>query len=152
MTAPGSQAHQGPADANSLKPGDEVRVYERNIYRNGPEGGLAARVSKVGRKYATAAYEVVTTDWHGEPKRKERTIEFDMETGREKGSQSNYGAYIKTPEQADLDVRQQSAIATLLTRKIRLDSGHSLTLEQIEALAEVARTFSATPAEEAGNV
>ena len=124
-----------------IKIGDEVRVIDRSPYHKNPEGGHPATVVKVGRKYATATYETTHTDFRGKERRTERAVEFDMATGREKGSNTNYGLRVETPEQAELAARKSAADAALLARKIRLDFGHGLTLEQIEALAEVVKTF-----------
>ena len=126
-----------------IKAGDEVRVFSRNKYHPAPEGGQVATVTKVGRRYAAAAWEVTEKLWLGEDRerRAERTIEFDMETGYEKGTNSSYGRYVKTPAQLEVDAREDAAISSLLDRKIRLDFGHGLTLEQIEALAEVVKSW-----------
>ena len=129
------------------KVGDKLRVIDRSPYRNQPDGGWPATVVKVGRKYATAIYETTHTDWRGQETRNERTVEFDMATGREKGSTTNYGLRVETPEQVEQVARKSAAESVLHARKIRLDFGHGLTLEQIEALAEVVKTFGAVSAD-----
>jgi hypothetical protein len=126
-----------------IKVSDEVRVFSYNKYRPDPEGGYVATVTRVGRRYATAGWETTETTWNGEPRRYAHTIEFDMETGREKGT-SGSGRSVKTPEQAEQDARERAAIASLLARKIRLDYGHGFTVEQIEALAALVATFDQT--------
>ena len=124
---------------DTIKVGDQVRIIGSNLYRKSPEAGHRATVIKVGRKYATATYtRMRTAHPAGEVT---ETIEFDITTGREKGSTSNYGARVETPEQVELRARQSAAEDVLSTRKIRLDFGHGLTLEQIEALAEVVKTW-----------
>ena len=115
--------------------GAEVRV----IGRGAPDGGYRATVVKVGRKYATATYIRQRTAYPAGPV--EETFEFDMTTGREKGSTSNYSSRAETPEQVELTARKSAAELVLRDRKIRLDFGHGLTLEQIEALAEIVKTF-----------
>jgi hypothetical protein len=124
-----------------IKTGDEVRVFSRNKYHPGPEDGQVATVTKAGRRWATAAWEVMERYCFGGERSAERTIEFDMETGYEKGANSSYGRYVKTPAQVELDARENAAVASLLARKIRLDRGHGLALEQIEALAEVVKSW-----------
>ena len=125
-----------------IKPRDEVRVLSNHPYRRTPEGGYRGTVTNVARKYATATYRIGTESHH------ERTIEFEIATGLERGSVGNYGTYVRTPEQVEMETRRRDAIALLLVHKIRLEpAGHGLSLEQIEALAEVAKTFTTPEAE-----
>jgi hypothetical protein len=130
-----------------IKAGDEVRVIVRNPHRKTPEGGYRATVTKVARKYATAAYEVITQDWHGKDVTTPREIEFDIATGKERGSEGNYGTEVISVDEAARRIRSAAALTILRERKIRLEYGHGFTLEQIEALAEVAKTFT-TPERE----
>ena len=125
----------------SFKIGDEVRVFSYNPYRPDPEGGQVATVTKVGRRYATAGWETTEPDpWNGEPRQYAHTVEFDMETGREKGTTGS-GRSVKTPDQVEQNAREKAAVASLLARKIRLDYGHGFTVTQLEALAELVGSF-----------
>jgi hypothetical protein len=125
---------------SDYKVGDEVRVFLRNRYVTGPDGGFVGTVTKVGRRYATATYERTSTDYRGE-----RTItvpvEFDMETGHEKGDSYGNGLRVKTPEQLLLDERRDAALAVIKAAGIEFRPGreHGVTTAQIEALAEVVR-------------
>jgi hypothetical protein len=108
-----------------LKVGDEVRVFDTNGRRSGqPEGGWLGTVIKIGRKYVTIDYG-----------RKAESFEFG-------GRRANdpYGhRHFKTLDQVTLDDRRQRAKAVLSDHKIRLDMGHQLALDQIEALADFVR-------------
>jgi hypothetical protein len=127
-----------------FKAGDPVIIFKhRTRYDTFPADGYEAAVIKVGRKYATAAYVRQRAAYPAGPVTE--TIEFDMETGRERGGTSNYGRYVRTPEQVELDRRLSAAMSVLTNLRIRLE--RKFTLEQIEALAQVARTF-ADPAQE----
>jgi hypothetical protein len=55
-----------------------------------------------------------------------------------------YGAdsRVRTLAEAEVDDRRATADRTLRDHKISLDRSHGLTLEQIEALADLARTFT----------
>jgi hypothetical protein len=126
-----------------VKIGDEVRIANRRHIR-----GIAAQrydgiVIKVGRKYAIAEYEVIGKNMDGGERRTTRAVEFDMTTGIERGASSNYGYYVRTPEQADRDDRRSAALAVLAAGGIefRLGAERKFTLEQIEALAELVETF-----------
>lgn len=125
-----------------IKVGDPVRVLSNHPYRRTPEGGHRAVVTNVARKYATATYKIGPEAHH------ERTIEFEIATGLERGSTGTYSTRVQTLEQVELRDRRASAENTL--RRIGLQftaSGHRdrLTLEQIEALAEVAKSFTTDP-------
>jgi hypothetical protein len=123
-----------------IKVGDEVRVLKhRNRYSSFPAEGYAGTVTKIARKYATATYTRQRTAYPAGPV--EDTVEFDMQTGRVRDGSTNYDIYVQTAEQYERDQRLSAAIAALTARKIQLDFGHGLTLEQIEALAEVVKTF-----------
>lgn len=82
----------------SLHVGDEVRVFSRTRHNPSPEGGWAGNVIKVGRKYATAAYEWQSSFSDGTTR---LTVEFDMETGIERGSNTIHTLYVRTPEHGD---------------------------------------------------
>lgn len=124
----------------NIKVGDEVRVLKhRNRYDSFPEDGYTGTVTKVARVYATATYVRQRTAYPPGPV--EETVEFDMQTGRLRGSSTSYGVYVKTAEQYEHDERCSVAESLLASRRIRLDFRHGLTLEQIEALAEVVKTW-----------
>src|SRR6202042_3508063 len=84
--------------AMTLKAGDEVRVFERNRYHPDPEGGHRGIVTKVGRKYAAAEYQLAETDWKGE--RITHEVRFDMATGY---VQEGEAKSVRTPEQYETD-------------------------------------------------
>ena len=110
-----------------IREGDEVRIFEHRA----PEGGWAGKVTKVARKYATVEYEQATT-------------EFDMGTGIErgyKGNNSTYATRVKTLAEVALDQRRSTASQTLFRAGVSVNYPHRLSLEQLEALAEVAGTF-----------
>ena len=112
---------------SDLKVGDEVRVFDTNGPRMGqPAGGWPGVVTSVGRKYLTIDYGTKT-----------EKFEFD---GRRANDPHGHRRF-KTPDEVASDERRHRAIAPLEAHKIRLESGHRLTLEQIEALADVVRTF-----------
>ncbi|MBN6054547.1 hypothetical protein JYK22_21575, partial [Nonomuraea sp. RK-328] len=115
----------------SYRVGDEVRVFDVNGARRGqPSGGWVGKVIKVGRKY-------VTVEYLG------RTDQFEIDSGRR--ANDAYGhRRIKTPEQVALDARWQTALDDLRARRVELRQGHKFTLEQVEALAEMARSFAST--------
>jgi len=127
----------------NLKIGDEVLILCRMRYPESPEENYRGAVTKVGRKYATVTYEKTRRDWRGNEVRDHCTIEFDMETGNERGSTSHYGSYVRTFEQFELDQRRKAAEKILFTAGVSIDYSQRVTLEQIEALAEVASTFPA---------
>lgn len=117
-----------------IKVGDEVRVIRPSARYHGagsPEGGWPGRVTKTGRKYATAEYATAT---------RSGTVEFDMATGIERGSaNSTYAVRVKTPAQVEREARKDKARESLFKAGISVSGPHErLTLEQWEALAEVA--------------
>lgn len=124
-----------------IKPGDEVRVLKRRSRHDPfPADGYAATVTKVGRKYATATYEVTGTDSSGGERRYERSVEFDMETGIERGHSSMSGYYVRSPEQFERDKRRAAARDLLRDHGIEFSQRHPLpTLEQLEELAAVVK-------------
>ena len=124
-----------------IKVGDEVRVFLRNPYHPDPEGGHVGEVTKVGRRYAAATYQRIGTNWRNEPETVTVTIEFDMETGYERGDNYGNGRRVKTPVQLILGQRRDAALAVIKAAGIEfhLDREYNVTLEQIEALAEVVK-------------
>jgi hypothetical protein len=130
----------------TLKAGDEVRVL-RSRSRYGPvppEGGYRGTVTRTGRKYAFAVFEETYTDSADTERQREREICFDMENGHVRADTD--GWYVRTPEQLKRAERRKSALFLLSEHGIEIKLGYvnSLTLDQIEALAEVARTFTET--------
>lgn len=129
-----------------IKVGDEVRILKhRSRHDSFPEDGYTGIVTKVARKYATATYTRQRTAYPAGPV--EDTVEFDMQTGkvRERGDYaSNYSLYVRTAEQYEADQRHNAAFAALRERGVLLETArHPFTLEQIEALAEVVKTWEA---------
>lgn len=127
---------------SDIKVGDEVRILKHSTrYSSFPEDGYTGTVTKVARKYATAAYVRQRTAYPAGPV--EETVEFDMQTGRVRDNSANYGIYVQTAEQYEHDQRRSAAMAVLTAHHIELKLGHarSFTLEQIEALAEVVKTW-----------
>lgn len=112
-----------------LKVGDDVRVFDQNGSRMGqPPGGWLGKVVKIGRKYATVEYG-------------QRSEMFELATGRR--ANDGYGhRRIRTLEQVALEERRRSAVDKLHSHGVELRTGHRLSIEQIEALAEVAATFT----------
>jgi len=129
--------------SQSIKPGDEVRVLCRIRRRSQdiPEGGYRATVTRTARKYATAAFTERWTGYAGQEQRREREINFDMETGQVRADTE--GLYVRTPEQVERDERRRVALFHLDNAGVELKMWHRhhLTLEQIEALAEVVKTW-----------
>lgn len=110
----------------SYRVNEEVRVFDVNGSRVGqPEGGWPGTVIKVGRRYATVSYR----GW---------TAQFMMDGGRINDARNHQ--WIMTLEQV---ARQQKATETLSASGVELSPGHSLTPEQIEALAALAASFNA---------
>jgi hypothetical protein len=112
---------------SDIKVGDEVRVFDISGKRVGqPDGGWPGKVVKVGRK-------LVHIEYIG------RAKTFRLV---DRKADDSYGhRYFMTLEQVALSERRQRALDVLKRNAIRLDHGHQLSLEQIEALAEVARRF-----------
>ena len=128
--------------SQSIKVGDKVRVIMSRRYGHGKI--WAGRVTKVARKYATAEYEVETTYLNGKPKREKRTIEFDMATGIDRYAHGGtYGDRVRTPAQLEEADRRTGALAALRDHGIEFRPGRerTLTLKQVEALAEVVKSW-----------
>ena len=108
-----------------IKVGDEVRVYF-----NTRTGGQPGEVVRVGRTRLTVRVNG-------------RDDDFYIETQQGTGPQYGYGNRFKTLGQEAEDERRRTALATLNSRNIEIKLGRerSFTLEQIEALAEVVKTW-----------
>lgn len=129
-----------------IRTGDEVRVFLYNFYKRDPEGGHRAAVIKVGRKYGTAEYDNPRYGMGiGSAAPAKCTIEFDLETGKERNGREvgTGGSRVLTLEDAVLKERREAADATLFRAGISFysNAGYKLTVEQLEALAAVAADF-----------
>lgn len=112
---------------STVKPGDEVRVFDVNGSRMGqPKEGWRGVVVKVGRKLVTIGYG-------------KRTGVFRLDDQKINDRYGN--RWFATLEQAEQKARRERAINVLRSHGINLDVGHKLTLEQIEQLASVAHTW-----------
>lgn len=120
---------------DSIKPGDEVRLFitARRWRETQPVGGYPGTVTKIARKYATAMFESVGA--HG------WEVTFDMETGLVRAD--TVGMRVRTPGQVERDERRKEALFLLKNHGIEFGFGRerSLTLEQVEALAEVVKRW-----------
>ncbi len=116
-----------------VKVGDEVRVFDVNGRRAGqPEGGWPGVVASVGRKYFTVDYD----GQHGG-----RVHEFSLIDGLR--ANDVYGhRHVRTAEQVEAARRRRVALALLVAHWVDIQRADRLTLEQLEALAEVAKTFT----------
>ena len=101
-------------------------------------------MTKVGRKYATAAFDRTRKDWRGNEHTDRAEVEFSIDTGYERGDQYGNGIRVLTVAQAEAAARKRAALALLRGLGVDITSRSPLTGEQIEALAEVAGTFTET--------
>lgn len=108
-------------EAPQLVKGQEV-VVSGQIFG---ERGQVQTVVGIGPKWITIA------DRHGTKRR------FHPDTQRDEQGFN----YFRTHEQVLKDRRWAEAKQVLRSRRIMLEAGNTLTLEQVEALADVARTF-----------
>ena len=113
----------------SLKPGDEVLVFDRTDGRKGTE--YPGEVVRVGRKLVIIAY--------GETRPYRREAKFRIETGMIADAYG--GAWFKTPEQAAADARAEEAKRILRDAGLEIRLGHRPPGALLVALAEVAKTF-----------
>ena len=114
----------------TIKAGDEVRVLGTSHRSRTNEPGV---VEKVGRTLVHIRFS-----GHVE--------KFRMDT---RIVNSDFGGLcFETPADADRKMRRQAALATLSEHhlEIRIGREHRYPLEHLEALAEVARTFTDTEA------
>ena len=108
----------------TIKAGDEVRVFSRRRGGNDSEPGV---IVKVGRT-------LVEVRWHGHVEK------FRIDT---RIVNDSYGSvWFETPADTDRRERTTAAQEVLIAAGIELSYRRRFTLEQIEALAEVARTFT----------
>ena len=107
-----------------IKPGDEVRVFSRRRRDSQSDPG---EIVKVGRT-------LVEVRWLG------RIEKFRIDT---RVINDGYGSvWFETPADTDRRERTTAAQEVLIAAGIELSYRRRFTLEQIEALAEVARTFT----------
>lgn len=114
--------------------GDTLRVFNVNGGRMGwPADGYVGTVTKAGPKLFTVEYGSRST-----------TV-FRQKDGRSNDAYRH--VWVETPEQAALEQREAKADAALREHGVVLErrSRIRLTVEQLEALAEVARTFPSAP-------
>lgn len=118
-----------------FKVGDEVRVFDVNGPRRGqPVAGYPGTVTKAGRKLFTVTYGGCSQV-------------FRLDTGQ---SNDAYGHQsVKTLEQAELDARRGRAVGTLREHEITIGVRNSLTVEHLEALADLVRQFAERGSERA---
>jgi hypothetical protein len=110
-----------------IKVGDEVRVFDGWHARH-DRTSVPGEVVKVGRTLVRIKY-------------KGREDAFRIDTGII--NESNGGAEFMTLDQVERDQRRTIAMFVLNAHHIEIKIGHdrSFTLEQIEALAEVVKTW-----------
>ncbi len=109
---------------STIKAGDKVTIYSGG--RRG--AGWAGEVVKVGRTLAHIRY-------HG------RVETFRLDSQVKTGMQTGPRTYFKTADDTALRKRREAAEALLKEHHITLEHRGTFTLEQVEALADVARTF-----------
>jgi hypothetical protein len=110
-----------------IKLGDEVRVFDVNGRRMGqPEGGWPGTVVRVGRKLADIKYGGRVD-----------TFRIDDRQANDKYGHQSF----QTLKEAALDARRDAALKTLRDRRVSLGHGNTFTVEQIEKLADLVRTF-----------
>jgi hypothetical protein len=115
-----------------VKPGDEVRVFDVNGARVGqPVGGWTGEVVKVSPKLVHITYG----GWYGD-----RPKAFRRDTGRANDAYEHQ-CFMTLDEVAEAE-RGAAARTVLREHKITLEHGNRLTVAQLEALAEVAKTFT----------
>ena len=117
----------------TIKAGDEVRVFPLYGTDEAPEAGWIAYVSAV----RDGEYDARPVAWGDD---RSRRLTFAAADNR---STENGGQYIATaPEWAEKRARLTAARRILSDNCITLELGHCLSVDQIEALADVARTFT----------
>jgi predicted RecA/RadA family phage recombinase len=122
--------------AEKLTVGQEVRIFHGRRFA---EVGTPGTLTKVGRKWATASYEAEVHDWRGNTSREQREIEFGILNGYERGDSFGTGYIVMTLPQVAAKDRMKGAESVLREHRVELRTGHSLTLEQVEAIAAILR-------------
>ena len=116
----------------NLQVGDEVRVLDTNGRRVGqPDGGWIGRVEKVGRTLVTVTYPGCRP-FEGE--------KFSMEDGY-KPNDAYRHRHIHTVDEVERQARRSAAVTVLREHGVDLSHRFMRTIEQIEALAEVVKTW-----------
>jgi hypothetical protein len=116
----------------NLKVGDEVRVLDTNGRRVGqPDGGWIGRVEKVGRTLVTVSYPGC---------RPAEGEKFSMTDGC-KPNDAYRHRHIHTVDEVERQARRSAAVAVLRKHGVDLSHRFMRTIEQIEALAEVVKTW-----------
>jgi hypothetical protein len=118
----------------NLRVGDEVRVLDTNGRRVGqPDGGWIGRVEKVGRTLVTVSYPGC---------RPAEGEKFSMSDGYHPNDPYRH-RHIHTADEIERQARRAAAIGVLREHHIELKLGRdrSFTIEQLEALAEVVKTW-----------
>lgn len=107
-----------------VKVDDEVLIFDVNKRRAaGPSAGQPGKVTKVGPQLFTV------DSGHG------NIDVFRRDTGR---INDRYGhRYVQTHEQIALEARREAAVATLKKHHVELGLRNTLTVQQIEALANL---------------
>ena len=114
--------------SEKLTVGQEVRLVLMNRWNSQPPEAVAfGVVTRVGRRYAFA-------DFDGG-----RIREFDIVTGYERGDENGNGLRVMTAELVDRERREREAVAFLRENGVDMNSRRHLTLEQIEAIADILR-------------
>jgi hypothetical protein len=110
-----------------LTVGQEVRVFDVNARRRGqPHGGWAGTITRVGRT-------LVYIDYPGS--REPKAFRID---GGAANDQYGHQSFL-TLDEAARQARRTAALGVLHEHGLRLDYGHSLPLEEIEAIAAILR-------------
>jgi hypothetical protein len=110
--------------------GDEARVFywRTRLHAENPDG-FPGTVIKVAKKYGTIRLEDGSE------------IRFDLGTGFE--SPDTFGRRVRTLAQIEQDERRNEAVSCIGLAGLEFKVGrqHFLTLEQLEQLAEVIKTW-----------
>ena len=107
-------------NADELKVGDEVLVFDVNWGRRGNAGGEPATVVKVGRKLVTLK---IGTWWEKQFRLDTQRINYD------------YGhLWFRTKKQVAEDNRRREAVAALASFGLELSRRCSLTTDRLEAV------------------
>ena len=122
-----------------FKPGTPVVINGRGRFRHERHEGTVTRVSS---KSAWAVFDEPWTSPEGVATTREHEVCFDMESGLERGVPEYW---VRTVEQAERDERKREAIYRLNEAGIefKLGTERFLTVEQVEALAEVTKGWEA---------
>ena len=112
--------------AEKLTVGQEVRVFDVNGSRMGqPPGGWPGTITGIGRTLVHVDYG----------RRGPQAFRID---GCRANDQYGHQSFLTLREVAQ-EARRTAAVWTLGAHGVRLDPGHDLTLEQIEAMSTILR-------------